>query len=244
MTTTATSHPVVKKLAQRISETSSGSSLHSDDEEHSATYNEHDHPDSSRRNPPKSVNAVVGSTPIIRPADEATRERVTAGGSQGPQRSEDIHPTPPTVRSSQPNQVQTRKAESEASDVQESGSEGVSESDGEDISTAPANQPPTSRSNIQPTAPSGRSPNIPETSARVPSTSTPNRSNAQPSAPIIPGGRSSNAAETNARVTSTSTTAQNPPATTQRATTDNNARQQAGPAPNSTFFKILSFLSH
>ena len=164
---------------------------------------------------------MVTNAPIAQPVDTKTRERINAG-NQSQQRSEDIHPTPPTLRPSGNPQTNVRHSDSEESGSEASRSDGVSESDDEAKSSAPINPvppPTTSRSNVQQnttTAPAVRSSNTPQTDARVTTTQNP---------------PTTSRTTTQNPPTPSRTTTQNPPAPA-RTTTDNNARQAAGTAPN------------
>jgi hypothetical protein len=245
--TTTGSRPVVTKFAQRISSdqptmSSSGSITSDDQEDYTATYNEHEPSSNSRPNPSESIKAMVTNAPIAQPIDARTRERINAG-NQPQQRSEDIHPTPPTIHPSTNSRAQVRKSESEETGSEISGSDGVSESEDEPKSTIPINQMPptpttTSRTTVQQNTTSTsavRSSNTPQTNTRGTTPQTNARGTTAQNPPPV---RSSNTPQPNAR----GTTAQNPPSTS-RTTTDNNARQAGGTAanPNSKFFCNLSF---
>jgi len=258
-TTTTGNRPVVTKFAQRISSdqptiSSSGSITSDDQEDYTATYNEHEPSSNSRPNPSESIKAMVTNAPIAQPIDARTRERINAG-NQPQQRSEDIRPTPPTIHPTTNSRAQVRKSESEESGSEVSGSDVVSESEDEPQSTAPINPMPptpttTSRTTVQQNTTSTsavRSSNTPQTNTRgttaqnpppVRSSNTPQTNARGTTAENPPPVRSSNAPQTNAR----GTTAQNPPSTS-RTTTDNNARQAGGTAanPNSKFSIIFLF---
>jgi hypothetical protein len=165
-------------------------------------------------------------------------------GNQGILRSEDIHPTPPTIRPSQVNSRPAVRSESEKSDSLPSGSDNVSESDDEDRSAAYNAQPqaPTrGRSNVPQvisSVPAGRDSNPPQANIRVPAGRDVNPPQANTR---VPPGRDFNPPETNARVT---TTTQNPPYTA-RTTTEVNPRQAvaSGTNANRKFFVFLLLYS-
>ena len=200
------------------------------EENYSAKYNEHEHP---------SIAAVATTVPVIRPNDEINRARDSAG-NQAVQRSEDIHPAPPTLRSSQPNpngsmppRVQVRKSISEQS-ATATGSEIESGSEDEYPSTAASTQvtaplnPPTNARNAAAAAPN------PPTNDRNSAAAANNPRNAAVAAPTpTANDRNAAAAANNPR---NAAAAAPTPTTNDRnaAAAANNPRNAAAAAPTPT----------
>ncbi|CAF3287175.1 unnamed protein product [Rotaria sp. Silwood2] len=241
--TTTANNPIVPKLAKRISpdrySMSSADATTSDDEDdYIASYNEHENPKNSRSNGLGAVNAKVTNSSVVEPIDKKT-------GSQTIQRSEDIHPVPPTIRVSQTNltspkdsRTEVKKIGSEGSDIGLSESDEDSSGETEDKSSTPLNKLPSplvNQSNVQPTptsATSGRptiTPQmnargpIPQTNVRTPTTQTNART------PTTQTNTRTPTAPTNPRVPAT----QNAPSAT-RTNNENNPRQATGSTTNPT----------
>ncbi|CAF1330847.1 unnamed protein product [Adineta ricciae] len=237
------------KLAQRISSgqyTRSSSGSDSEDD-YTATYYDPEPPRKSQ-----GINAVVATEPLA-PPTASSRER-GATNNQVPQRSEDIRPTPPTIRPGANSQNAGRHSESEGSGSEISGSDQVSDSDDDKKPSVPTNQATpttTSRSNVPQnasTTPGGRSAAAPQSNSRdtvaanQPVTSrNPAESNARGAPPATTTTTARTTVENNSRgappataTTTARTTVENnsrgaPPATTNptttaRTTVENNAR--------------------
>ena len=131
------------KLARRIpteerSDTSAESSISGDEATYSANYNEHERPGDASRANPRSVAAVATTAPIVKPTDDAVRRRAVEATSSA-QRSEDIHPTPPTLRSSQVKPTLARSAATNAESISLSGSD---DTDREEKPSSPVKREP------------------------------------------------------------------------------------------------------
>ncbi|CAF1302468.1 unnamed protein product [Adineta steineri] len=140
------------KFAKRISSgprtSSPGSESSNSHDDYTATYNEHEPYASSRGNPSESIGAIATKSPLVQVGNAGARDRNTTS-NQGQQRSEDIHPTPPTIRPP-PNSQTLKRNDSQDSDIS-SRSDQVSESDDEPppppkpVTSAAAAPAPTAR---------------------------------------------------------------------------------------------------
>ncbi|CAF0881786.1 unnamed protein product [Rotaria sordida] len=177
------SRPAIPTLARRIpsdqrSITSSEATTFIDEDDSIASYNEHETPKNSPSKPSRAINSIVTNAPLAESLNIGT-------GRQEIQRSEDIHPIPPTIRGAQANltspkdsRTQVKTIESDESDIEQSDSDETDESEDEDQPSAPMTKlptPSTIRSNVQPTStstPTGRSQTAPQTNIRGPGTQT------------------------------------------------------------------------
>ena len=167
--TTTASRPTVTKMARRVpsDEHSSGSSdvdTDSDDDATStAQYNEHT-PAATKPTPISGADAIATTNVVVKPDEETARRRANESASTA-QRSEDIHPTPPTIPPGSSNPYLPTTARSAAavdSDTdtlaERSGSENASDSEDDKpvvsipVPTAPSRTVPSSES--VPTGPS------------------------------------------------------------------------------------------
>lgn len=132
------------------------------DEDHRATYNEHDSSKHIQDNPTNALHALAANVPVTKP-DENVRERIINADNQAMQRSEDIRPVPPTIQLTRPSTNTVRgQNHGDTSPVRGSTSGDITESDEDESSAAAYNQPP------EPTP--ANPPNVPQTPTRLPGT--------------------------------------------------------------------------
>ncbi|UJR31578.1 hypothetical protein I4U23_019065 [Adineta vaga] len=231
------------KLAARISSgqysrNSMGSTGSDSEDDYTAPYSDHDHPTNTPSRLPQSVNTLAVTTPVVQPVSGA-RDR-NAVANQVPLRSEDIRPTPPTIRPATNGHNPAQGSGTERSGSEMSGSDQVSDSEDDKKPSIPTNPVPpstTSRSNVQQnpaTTPGGRSattgppPNSRDTVAANPPTTSrttvENNARGAAGASTNPGTTARTTVENNAR---SAVAAGNAP-TNARTTVENNARAAAG----------------
>ena len=174
--------PARRVASGELSDTSTDATI-SDDEDAPSAYNEHDSPGKSQDNPSDAIHALAAHVPVSKP-DDMIRERIANANNQAQQRSEDIHPAPPTIRVTEPsNTPGPMENTADKSYGRGSGSEDVSESD-EEESSAVDNQPTqpsaTTRPTTSETTPLARDNPAPQPNARFPPTSAPQNPSSMP----------------------------------------------------------------
>ena len=145
--TTTASRPIVPKIARRVPagerlSDSSDAATDSDDEASTIKYNEHTPPAVKPPNPIAGADAIATSTPVVKPSEEVTRRRADEIASAS-QRSENIYPTPPTLRPGASNQTTPIASRSTAvKTIAESDSDTVAErSESENVSDSDDDKP-------------------------------------------------------------------------------------------------------
>ncbi|CAF1304717.1 unnamed protein product [Rotaria sp. Silwood1] len=181
--TPTTSPRIAIKPAKRIpldqySISSAEQTTSIDEEDPIANYNEHDNATNSRSNVPGAANNIIKSSPIVEPIDKKTVNQIQ-------QRSEDIHPVPPTIRGPQTNvtspkdsRIPVKRIDSDGSDIDLSDTDEATDTDDDNKPPAPNNKLPSpsiTRSNVQPPStntPIVRPPTAPQTNTRDPTPQT------------------------------------------------------------------------
>ena len=208
------------KLARRIpteerSDTSAESSNSGDEDTYSANYNEHERPADVPTTNPRSVAAMATSAPVVKPTDDAVRRRAVETASSA-QRSEDIHPTPPTLRSSQAKPTLARSAPTN----NESDSPSGSDTDGEEKLSFSVKLAPATTTAVRFSPPAATGPSVAPPTGRDAVASNA-RTNQESAAPAARG-----AAVVNAR-----TTQESAPPTGRDAVASNARTTQDSAAP-------------
>ena len=186
--------PARRLASDERSDTNSESTISDNEEKYPATYNEHEPPRNASSHATPGVNILPALIPGGKP-NESSRERLSNTANQGAQRSEDIHPTPPTIRPGQTNTTGAKnnqpslKSLSDANDASDSGSGDLSGSDSEGPPTGNKAQPPassTTRPGVPSATPTARNPAAPITTTTQSQFSTP-RTNPTNNARLLPG---------------------------------------------------------
>lgn len=243
----STTRPVVPTQARRVlSDELSDSSLTSEEdqsEDETTTKKE-------LAKPAAALAAVAISTPIVKPDESAVRRRLEEMKLSA-QKSDDIHPIPPTIKSDVPTEKPPelgRRQLIESDSERESGSEDVTDSDEEGPVTNSRNPPPGSASattattltrGAESTAAAANSRFPPTTNSRFPA--EPITTSATPTRTSEPA-----VVSNNSRFPAATTTTANsrfPAATTTATTTSSTARNEPSANPNRNEL-CFSFFNH